>query len=59
MNVSLNPRAWLVLLAIDIVAFALIGVGLSSGTTLLVVAGGALVVATSVAAVMTRRRPQG
>jgi len=59
MNVRLSPRAWLILLAIDIVGFVLIAAGLTTGTTLLVGAGGALVVCTSVAAVMTRQRPRG
>jgi F0F1-type ATP synthase membrane subunit c/vacuolar-type H+-ATPase subunit K len=58
MNIRLSPRAWLILLAIDVVAFALIGVGLATGTTLIVAAGGALVICTSVAGVMTRRRPR-
>jgi hypothetical protein len=52
--IPLTSRAWLALLAIDIVAFALLIVGIATGVSLVTAAGAALVVATSVAAVLLR-----
>jgi hypothetical protein len=55
-TIPLPARAWLALLAIDTVAFALLITGIATGVSLVTAAGAALVVATSVAAVLLRTR---
>jgi hypothetical protein len=48
MNVPIKARPWLIVLAVDVAAFALFVCGLTAGVPLLTGAGVALVVATAI-----------